>query len=47
MTFPFYLRLAYLGTDFYGWQIQTCLRSVQGDLWKALRAIDQIGRAHV
>lgn len=40
MTFPFFLRLAYLGTDFFGWQIQSRLRSVQGELWKALRAID-------
>lgn len=40
MRFPFYLRLAYLGTAFHGWQIQTTLRSVQGDLWKALKALD-------
>ncbi len=40
MTFPFFLRLAYLGTQFYGWQIQSRLRSVQGELWKALQAID-------
>lgn len=40
MTFPFFLRLAYLGTKFYGWQIQSHLRSVQGELWKALQAID-------
>jgi tRNA pseudouridine38-40 synthase len=40
MTFPYFLRVAYLGTHFYGWQIQTSLRSVQGDLWKALRRFD-------
>lgn len=40
MTFPYFLRLAYLGTHFFGWQIQTSLRSVQGELWKALQAID-------
>ncbi len=40
MSFPFFLRLAYVGTSFYGWQIQTTLRSVQGELWKALRALD-------
>jgi tRNA pseudouridine38-40 synthase len=40
MGFPYFLRLAYLGTDFYGWQIQSTLRSVQGELWSALRAID-------
>lgn len=40
MSFPFFLRVAYLGTDFFGWQIQTSLRSVQGELWKALQAID-------
>ncbi len=40
MTFPFFLRLAYLGTVFHGWQIQTVSRSVQGDLWKALKSLD-------
>jgi tRNA pseudouridine38-40 synthase len=40
MSFPYFLRLAYLGTNFYGWQIQSHLRSVQGELWRALRAID-------
>lgn len=40
MAFPFFLRVAYVGTDFFGWQIQTSLRSVQGELWKALRALD-------
>lgn len=41
MSFPFFLRLAYVGTSFYGWQIQTTLRSVQGELWKALQALDR------
>jgi tRNA pseudouridine38-40 synthase len=40
MPYPYFLRLAYLGTDFFGWQIQTSLRSVQGELWKALRSIE-------
>lgn len=40
MPFPYFLRLAYIGTDFHGWQIQTHHRSVQADLWKAMRAID-------
>jgi tRNA pseudouridine38-40 synthase len=40
MAFPYFLRLAYLGTNFFGWQIQSHLRSVQGDLWKALRALE-------
>lgn len=40
MSYPFFLRLAYVGTSFYGWQIQTTLRSVQGELWKALQALD-------
>ena len=40
MSYPFFLRLAYVGTSFYGWQIQTSLRSVQGELWKALQAFD-------
>ncbi len=40
MPHPYFLRLAYLGTDFFGWQIQTRLRSVQGELWKALKALD-------
>jgi tRNA pseudouridine38-40 synthase len=40
MRHPFFLRLAYAGTRFFGWQIQTTLRSVQGVLWEALRAFD-------
>jgi tRNA pseudouridine38-40 synthase len=40
MSYPYFLRLAYVGTSFFGWQIQTTLRSVQGELWKALRALD-------
>lgn len=38
--FAYYLRVAYLGTSFHGWQIQTHLRSVQRELWNALRAFD-------
>ena len=40
MVHPFYLRVAYDGAAFHGWQIQTSMRSVQGDLWKALVALD-------
>ncbi len=42
MPIPYFLRLAYIGTRFHGWQIQTSLRSVQGDLWKALQKLDPI-----
>jgi len=40
MSHPFFLTVAYAGAGFHGWQIQTSLRSGQGDLWKALRAFD-------
>jgi tRNA pseudouridine38-40 synthase len=40
MTYPYFLRCAYVGTGFSGFQIQSTLRSVQGDLWKALRIFD-------
>lgn len=40
MSFPYFLRVAYLGTQFHGWQIQSTLRSVQGELWKALRSLE-------
>ena len=40
MAFPFFLRVAYVGTGFFGWQIQTSLRSVQRELWTALQAFD-------
>lgn len=40
MSHPYFLTVAYAGADFHGWQIQTSLRSGQGDLWKALRAFD-------
>lgn len=40
MTFPFFLRLAYVGTSFRGWQIQSALPSVQRALWDALRAFE-------
>jgi tRNA pseudouridine38-40 synthase len=40
MAYPFFLRVAYVGTQFHGWQIQTVRRSVQGDLWRALRALE-------
>jgi len=40
MTHPYFLTVAYAGGGFHGWQIQTSLRSGQGDLWKALRAFD-------
>jgi tRNA pseudouridine38-40 synthase len=40
MRHHFFLRLAYVGTRFFGWQIQPNLRSVQGTLWEALRKLD-------
>ena len=40
MSHPFFLTVAYAGTGFHGWQIQTSLRSGQGDLWRALRTFD-------
>jgi tRNA pseudouridine38-40 synthase len=39
MPFHVFLRLAYVGTQFHGWQIQTAARSVQGELWRAIKAI--------
>lgn len=40
MEHPFFLRLAYVGTAFHGWQVQSVLPSVQGELWRALRVLD-------
>ncbi|MDR3682647.1 MAG: tRNA pseudouridine(38-40) synthase TruA [Geothrix sp.] len=40
MTHPYFLKVAYAGGGFHGWQIQSALRSGQGDLWKALQAFD-------
>ncbi|BDU72150.1 tRNA pseudouridine synthase A [Mesoterricola silvestris] len=40
MAYPYFLRCAYVGTGFSGFQIQSTLRSVQGDLWKALRTFE-------
>jgi tRNA pseudouridine38-40 synthase len=40
MSHPFFLTVAYAGAAFHGWQIQSALRSGQGDLWMALRAFD-------
>lgn len=40
MSHPFFLSVAYAGAGFHGWQIQTSLRSGQGELWRALQAFD-------
>ena len=40
MIHPYFLKVAYAGGGFHGWQIQSVLRSGQGDLWKALQAFD-------
>lgn len=36
----YFLHIAYVGSNFFGWQIQTCLRTIQGVLWKAIQTID-------
>jgi tRNA pseudouridine38-40 synthase len=41
MMHPYFLCLAYVGTAFFGWQIQSVLRSVQGELWMAIRELWQ------
>lgn len=40
MSYPYFLTVAYAGAGFHGWQIQSVLRSGQGELWKALKALD-------
>lgn len=40
MEHPYFLRLAYVGTAFHGWQVQSVLPSVQGELWRALKVLD-------
>ncbi|MDP1831339.1 MAG: tRNA pseudouridine(38-40) synthase TruA [Geothrix sp.] len=40
MSYPYFLTVAYAGAGFHGWQIQSSLRSGQGDLWRALRGFD-------
>ncbi len=40
MSELFFLSVAYVGTSFYGFQIQSTLRSVQGDLWRAIKQIE-------
>jgi tRNA pseudouridine38-40 synthase len=40
MPFPYFLTVAYAGARFHGWQIQSTLRSGQGELWKALQRLE-------
>ncbi len=40
MSVPHFLRVAYLGRDFAGWQIQSAQPSVQASLWASLRALE-------
>jgi len=40
MKSAYFLRVAYLGSEYHGWQIQSSLPSVQGRLWDALRRFD-------
>lgn len=40
MSHPYFLRMAYDGTAFHGWQIQSVARTVQGELWRALKVLD-------
>jgi tRNA pseudouridine38-40 synthase len=41
MSHPYYLRVAYEGTAFFGWQIQSTLRTAQGELWSALLRLQE------
>ena len=40
MSISYFLHVSYVGTNFFGWQIQTSLRSVQRELWNAIKAIE-------
>jgi tRNA pseudouridine38-40 synthase len=40
MSIPYFLHVSYVGTNFFGWQIQTSLRSVQRELWNAIKIIE-------
>ncbi len=40
MPYAYFLTVAYVGTAFHGWQIQSSLRSGQGDLWAAHRHLE-------
>lgn len=39
MPYPYFFCLAYVGDGYRGWQIQSDVKTVQGELWSSLRKI--------